>query len=485
MQKSIRFVIDDRIQEIDLRKTPGIRPTTTLLHWLRSLHGHKGVKEGCGEGDCGACTVVLAEPSAEGKMVYRAVDSCLIFLPMVHGKQVITIENLAHPDHHDHFDLLHPVQQALVTLNGIQCGYCTPGMVMSLFALYKNHRNPSREVIGDALAGNLCRCTGYQPIIRAAESACAGSGVDRFTGKEAMVAGWIRQILSDTDTLRLTGSRQVYFKPFTLKEALRLRKENPGAILIHGSTDVSLRQTKRNERLPKLIDLSAVGELSFIRREGDHLIIGAGTTLETVKQYSEEHLPVLYRILKLFGSLQIRNLATIGGNLGSASPIGDTIPVLIALGAQLQLSSSHSSRILPLESFITGYHKTQLRKEELITGVRIPLPDPGDRVAAYKVSRRRDMDISTLSAGMRLQLSGRKIADISLLFGGMAATVKRAWVAENFLKGKPWEHETIVEAMKILENEFEPLSDARSGADFRRKAAANLLMRFFLETNAR
>jgi xanthine dehydrogenase small subunit len=411
-------------------------------------------------------------------MIYKAVDSCLIFLPMVHGKQVITIENLAVSG-----KILHPVQQALVEKNGIQCGYCTPGMVMSLFALFKNHHQPSREVIGDALAGNLCRCTGYQSIIEAAEKACSGHGADHFSEKERDVSEWIKMIRADREPIRIGSGKQTYFKPFTLKEALRLRKENPGASLIQGSTDISLRQTKNNETLPKIIDLSGIDELSFINEGKERIIIGAGTSLERIKQYSEAKLIPLNRILKVFGSLQIRNLATIGGNIGSASPIGDMLPLLFALNAGVTLTSMNGSRTIPISTFITGYRKTILAKDELITGVAIPLPDPGLRISAFKVSRRKDLDISTVSAAFRIRVSGGMIKDIALVYGGMAAMVKHARKAEAFLEGKPWNRDSVEGAMRIVENEFEPITDARSGAGFRRKAAAGLLMKFYLETS--
>jgi len=355
-------------------------------------------------------------------------------------------------------------------------------MVMSLFALYKNHRNPTREVIGDALAGNLCRCTGYLPIIGAAAEVCRDPHPDQFSGEEEKVLGLLRNIGTSDETIHLTGEGQSYFKPFTLKEALRLRKENPTAIIINGSTDVSLRQTKKREHLRKIIDLSAVAELSFVRKEDGKIVTGAGTTLESVSRFTEESLPALHSILKVFGSLQIRNLATIGGNIGSASPIGDTLPLLLALGTELKLSAPKSLKIITLEAFIKGYRKTTIAKDELITEVHIPLPAPEDKISAFKVSRRKDLDISTVSAAFRLRLEGNMVADAALVFGGMDAIPRHAWVTENFLKGKSWEPETVEEAMKTIESEFEPISDARAGAEFRRKVAANLLMKFYLET---
>ncbi|MEI6457176.1 MAG: FAD binding domain-containing protein, partial [bacterium] len=317
-----------------------------------------------------------------------------------------------------------------------------------------------------------------------AESVCADHGHDHFTEKESEIADWLLKIRAVEDTIRTGSGKQVYLKPFTMKEALRLRKANSGAILIQGSTDISLRQTKNKEPLPKIIDLSGVGELSFIRKEKDRIIFGAGTSLERIREFSENNLLPLYNILKVFGSLQIRNLATIGGNIGSASPIGDTLPLLFALGAEVTLTSLTASRTIPIDGFITGYRKTLLAKDELITEVAIPLPDPVSRISTFKVSRRRDMDIATVSAAFLIRISDGVIRDIALVYGGMAAMVKHAREAEAFLKGRPWTREVAEGAMKIVENEFEPIADARSGAGFRRRAAASLLMKLYLETSA-
>ncbi|MFA5781035.1 MAG: xanthine dehydrogenase small subunit [Bacteroidales bacterium] len=480
MQNTVRFVLDDRIVEVDFSKFPELKPTTTVLNYLRSLPAHKGVKEGCAEGDCGACTVVIAEPNSNNKLVYKTLDSCLVFLPMIHGKQLITVENLAISEKKE--KILHPVQQLMVDTNGSQCGYCTPGIVMSLFGIYKNHHNPSREIIEDALTGNLCRCTGYQPIIEAAQRACTNNGKDHFSGKEKDTIALLKEITGNKKTLEIKTEKQKYLKPFTLKEALGLRKENPDAILINGATDVALRQTKKKELLANIIDISGVDELKSFREDKENFIFGAGLSMEQVREFSSDKLPALYKILRVFGSLQIRNIATIGGNVGSASPIGDTLPVLFAYGAKIKLHSGTSERTVNIEEFIKGYRQTDLKNDELITEVIVPKYGNDTLIDSYKVSKRKDLDISTVSGTFRLKLGNEKVTEIVLAFGGMAAMTKRAVKTEKFLNGKKWSRESVKAAMNILAEEFTPLSDARSEAEYRRMAAKNLLMKFYVET---
>ncbi|MDP1622846.1 MAG: xanthine dehydrogenase molybdopterin binding subunit [Bacteroidales bacterium] len=479
MADTIRFVLDNRIEYVVFSESSGLTPTTTVLNYLRSLPSHKGVKEGCAEGDCGACTVVLAEAGDQGRLVYRTIDSCLVFLPMIHGKQLITIENLADTRK----KALHPVQQMMVESNGSQCGYCTPGVVMSLFGLFKNHHNPPREIMDDALTGNLCRCTGYQPILEAAEKLGKETQSDHFSGHESNTVDMLNSIHKDQETIQIKTGKQFYFRPFTISEALRLRKENPDAIVITGATDVALRQTKKKEALKSILDLSAVEELRFFREDHDSYHIGAGLTLEQLKGYSYQRMPALFNILKVFGSLQIRNVATLGGNVASASPIGDTLPLLIAYQAKIRVRSMDAERIIRVEDFILDYRKTDLRDHELITEIIIPKYETGTVVHSYKVSKRKDMDISTVGAAFRLTEKQGIVHEIILAFGGLAATPKRAVKTEKALTGKPWTQESIMQAMLTLGHEFTPISDARADAAYRKSAGRNLLMKFFIETS--
>lgn len=476
MLSEIAFVLDDRVVSLNFREADRITPTTTLLNFLRSLPNHKGVKEGCAQGDCGACTVVLGEPDEFGRMCYKAINSCLVFLPMVHGKQVITVENLrtASGD-------LHPVQRAFVYAYGSQCGYCTPGFVMSLFALYKKGDGASREEIEEAIVGNLCRCTGYQPIVEAAQRSCSTPQPDHFAEREAEVVQLLRSIPSES--IQIRTPQQLYFRPRTLEEAIKLRREFSGATLTCGATDVALRVTRNHEVLAEVIDLSAVEQLKSITENSSSLTVGAGATLCEIEKRAKRNFPALRDMLAVFGSAQIRNLATLGGNLATASPVGDSLPVLMAYGARVVLEGLDGRRELTVEDFITGYRRTALRPDEIIAAVVIPKLSNDTTVRWYKLSKRKDVDIATVSAAFRLMLdSNGTVHSIMLVYGGMADRPKRAETLEHYLVGKLWEYDTVDEAGDLLEKEFSPISDVRGSAEFRMIAAKNLLKKFWLDT---
>lgn len=476
MNSSISFVLDGRLVSLNFQDPAGPKPTTTVLNYLRTLPTHKGVKEGCAEGDCGACTVVIGELAPEEKIRYRSVDSCLVFLPMIHGKQLLTVENLKNEKGE-----LHPVQEEMVNTHGSQCGYCTPGIIMSLFSLYKNIDHPTREEIDDALTGNLCRCTGYKPIVEAAAKSCIHGTKDYFTTLQPQTAKLLRSI--STDSIHVKTLRQQYSRPTTLQEALLLKRQHSDAFVICGATDVALRVTKQHELLKEIIDLSAIEELKTVDETPSTLSIGAGVPLNDAMPLIGKHFPALYDMLTVFGSQQIRNLATFGGNLGTASPIGDTLPVLIAYDGRVELQSLDGKREVPLDEFIVGYRKTARKPDELIAAVTIPKMTNGAMVRSYKISKRKDLDISTVSAGFRLELAGgNRIENIKLAYGGMAEQIKRATRTEQFFVGKNWDRETVEEAMLQVDKEFTPISDARSGAEFRTVAARNLLLKFWSET---
>ena len=478
MQQTISFVLDGKIQTIDFREQ--YEPTTTVLNFLRSSPLHKGVKEGCAEGDCGACTIVIGELSSDKKMQYKAIDSCLVFLPMIHGKQLITVENLSAKTVSS--EILHPVQQTMVDGNGSQCGYCTPGIIMSLFSLYKTENDPSKETIEDALTGNLCRCTGYKPIIEAAAKACVNKGEDQFTQNEKHIVDLLLQIKNETHSLEIITKRQKYFQPKTKAEALILRNKMQNSVLLSGATDVALRVTKRHELLDEIIDLSNIDELKKCSKTDYILKFGAGMNLEDVKTISKNELPALHEALVVFGSKQIRTLATLGGNLGSGSPIGDTLPVLMAYNAEIKLKSTEGERIVAMNKFILGYRQTARKPNEIITKIIIPKPEENTKVKFYKVSKRKDLDISTVSAGFSVTLEKNKVSAITLTYGGMAAVTKNAVKAETFLMGVEWTRENIEKAMDMIYTEFTPLTDARAGAEFRKLAAKNLLLKFWNDT---
>ncbi len=474
----LTFVMGGKIIQVDFSVTGSLSPTTTVLNYLRSLSDRKGTKEGCAEGDCGACTIVLGEAGEDGKIHYRAVDSCLLFLPMVHGKQVITVEDLREPD-----GKFHPVQTAMVENFGSQCGYCTPGFIMSMFALYKNIGKPSREEIENALTGNLCRCTGYRSIIEAMAKACVHRSIDHFTREEPQILDLLRSI--PNRAIHIKNDSQEYIRPASLGEALSLKHQHPEAVVISGATDIALRVTKNFEVLRFIIDISDVPETRLVEEDGLTLRIGSGVTLSSVIPMVARDFPALSDMLRVFGSQQIRNVATLGGNLGTASPIGDTLPVLIAYGARVTLESLNGRRELPLDDYFTGYRKTLRKNDELISSIILPKPPARVHIKSYKVSKRKDLDISTVSGGFRLELDGdRAVSSVVLAYGGMAERPQRAHLTENFLAGKRWERGTIDEAMSLIENDFAPISDARSSAALRRVAARNLLLKFWSETSS-
>jgi len=395
---------------------------------------------------------------------------------VLHGKQLITIENLKSSEGN-----LHPVQQAMVDSHGSQCGFCTPGIVMSLFALYKNEVKPSRDKIDQALSGNLCRCTGYSPIIDAAEEICKTRGKDHFSTSEQAILKLLRYI--KRNSLRLITDNQKYFCPLSVNEALRLKRKYPKAISVNGATDIALRVTKNHETLTRIIDLSFISSLKGISHKKNNTEIKAGTTLSELKQYANKRFPAIHKMLTVFGSDQIRNMATIGGNLATASPIGDIAPVLIAYNAKIELVSKEKKRKLDIEEFITGYRKTAARKNELISTIIIPHTQKDIKIEFYKFSKRKELDISTVSGGYRLQLSkDNKVKSLKLAFGGMAVTTKRADKTEKYLSGKDWNLRSMEDAGKYLEKDFTPISDARAGSEGRMVAAKNLLIKFWSDT---
>lgn len=475
MTNEITFLHNHSLKTLSLDATD-LSPSTTVLNYLRKT-GFCGTKEGCAEGDCGACTVALGELK-DDRIVYRPLTSCLLLLAKLHGKHLITVEGLADQTK------LHPVQEALVDNDGSQCGYCTPGFVMSLFTLYKQEDTEVDDPeILDALAGNLCRCTGYKSIKSAAKKACEHTlRADSYTVKETETIEKLKSIKHTS--LSIATESGNYFMPDSLEEALKIRNEYPNYRLLCGASDLALLITKKNLVLSEVIDLSNVKELKRIVSSEDHVQIGSSVLLEDVRKYLGEGFAALSDTLNVFGSRQIRSAATFGGNIGSASPIGDTIPTLMALKANVEVQSVRGSRLIPIEEFIVGYRSTLLEADEIITSIHLPkVTDENTVVRWYKISKRRDLDISTVSGGFRLLLKNGFVEEINLFYGGMAASVKRASNAESALIGNNWQDESVIaEAAESLKDDFTPISDARSGAEARALMAKNLLWKFWNET---
>lgn len=465
---NISFVFRNEIKTIDFENSE-YTPNTTLLEFIRSNENTKGTKEGCNEGDCGACTVVIVEQTKEG-IKYRAVNSCVMFLASVHGKQVITIEDLGTVEN------LHPIQQIFVDEHASQCGFCTPGFIMSLFAQKAQKNDSSKDELVEAMTGNLCRCTGYRPIVSSAEDLSKVKDLkdfDKFYKKD---------LLKNIDTknyIEIHKNNYDYFLPFSLNDALILKSDFPDYIVTSGGTDLVLKVTKRKEAIFNIIDISSVFDIEGIEETENNYTIGAGTKIEDIYQFSKDKIPALAEMLSLFGAKQIRNRASIGGNIATASPIGDFMPVLFALDVKLELSSVDNKREVPIEEFVNGYRTTVLAKNELITKIIIPKNTDNRIIKSFKVSKRMNLDISTVSAGFMFLIENNFIKEIKLAYGGMAEMTKRALKTEKFLIAKEFSETNILEASKILEQEFKPITDARSSDIARKIMAKNLLIKFY------
>ncbi len=448
----IRFVLNGALHEVP----GGVPPTTTMLDYLRDRLRMTGTKEGCAEGDCGACTVVRY--GASGKA--EAVNSCLMQVGQADGMEILTVEGLEGANG----GALMPVQQAMAEGDGTQCGFCTPGFIGALYALQQSGEKIDDATIHDALAGNLCRCTGYRPIVDAAHAACA-SAVPYAPAK----------VPAAEPMHEAAGQR--FHAPATLAELLDLRAAHPNAMLLAGGTDLGLLVSKSRQRPEIVIHTARVAELRRIEETADALVIGAAATYTEALPLIERLYPSFGTLIRRIGSGQIRNLGTIGGNIGNASPIGDTPPCLIALGATLTLASKAGEREIAIEDFFLDYRKTDLNPGEVIRSIRLPKPAKDADFRVYKISKRYDQDISAVVGAFALVLDGGKVKSARIAFGGMAATPKRATAAEAALAGMAWTEEAAAVAGDSLSSDFAPISDHRATSSYRLRVARNLFVR--------
>ena len=463
----IKFVYQDQITEV---RNPD--PNETLLNYIRTKLKKTGTKEGCAEGGCGACTVVLAELK-NNEINYKAINSCITFLPTLQGKQLILVEDLISKD-----SSLHPVQQAMVDYHGSQCGFCTPGFVMSLFSMFKKHSKFEDDIIKDSIAGNLCRCTGYQPIIKAAKSLKNKDKIDHFTRNKKNTINLLKKINNKSIAIYNKGKK--YFAPRYVQELKKILKKNINSSLISGGTDLSLIVTKERKDINSVIYMNSISELNYIKNNNKYIEVGASTPLIELESYIRKYYPDFTQILKRYGSVQIRNVATVAGNIATASPIGDCLPLLISLNAQIVLQNLKKAKILFLDSFFISYRKTQLKKGQFIHSIRIPLFQ-NNTFKAYKVSKRFDDDISSVCAAFNLEIVKNKVKNVRIAYGGLAAIPKRAINCEKILSNSSVTEEIIYKAKKALEKDFKPISDMRASGLYRMEVAKNLLEKCCVE----
>jgi xanthine dehydrogenase small subunit len=472
IRQAIRFRRQGQTVELT-----GFDPRTTLLDYLREQEGSTGTKEGCAEGDCGACTVVLGR-LCNGRLTYRAVNACILLLGQLDGAELLTVEDLARNE------ALHPVQAALVEQHGSQCGFCTPGIVMSLFALYHEAPRPvGRPAVCDALAGNLCRCTGYRPIIDAALRVCADEAADHFTAVRAEAAAHLAALADDRHVL--VGQENRFFAAPASEDALAaLCARHPEATLVAGCTDVGLRITKGLAPLDKIVWLGRTG-LDWLHREPHAISIGATVPHAEAAAALADLDPDLGELMRRFGSVQVRVSGTVGGNIANGSPIGDLAPALIALGARLELRRGERIRSLALEDFFLAYGRQDREPGEFVRRVAVPRLQANQAFRCFKVSKRVDEDIAAVAGAFRLTLEGRRIAAARLAYGGMAATPKRARAAEEALRGASLDGPVSWEAaLAALGQDYQPLSDHRASAGYRALVARNLLFKALAEIAA-
>jgi xanthine dehydrogenase small subunit len=472
VRNQLRFILND--QDVLLNE---ISATRTLLDFLRLDQRMTGSKEGCAEGDCGACTVLVGRLSGD-ELVYESVNACICFVGSLDATHVVTVEHLSAAN-----APLHPVQQAMVDNHGSQCGFCTPGIVMSLYGLWMQDTNPSTNAIETALQGNLCRCTGYAPIIKAGKaiSSYGALAADPLVIERQSIKARL-QALRDGKRVEVGEGRDRLIVPASADDLAEVYAANPTGTLVSGATDVGLWVTKFMRDIGPMIFIGEVPQLHRIEETATALKLGAGVTYTEATDAIIRRFPQLEELWMRIGGAQVRNKGTIGANIANGSPIGDTPPPLMALGASITLRKGNVRREVKLEDFFIAYGKQDRQPGEFVESVTIPSLPEGEQFACYKITKRKDEDISALCGAFRVKLDGDKVAAVTIAYGGMAATPKRARAVEAALLGKAWTVATVEAAIPAYAEDYQPLTDMRASAEYRLLAAQNLLRRFFLET---
>ncbi len=469
-ENKVQFIYENKLIELE---NPD--PNQTILNFIRDELKQTGTKEGCAEGGCGACTIVLGELENK-KIRYKAINSCISFTPSLHGKQLIVVENLVSKN-----GSYHPVQEAMAKYHASQCGFCTPGFVMSIFAMSKNKIKNNEDDIKDAISGNLCRCTGYRPIIDAAKN-IKETLSDEFNKNSKKTINLLKKIHSKS--IIIENNNKKYFAPKTINELKAVIQKNTNFDFLSGGTDLSLKVTKNRQEIKKIIDLKNIQELNFIKIKNNKIIIGSTTPLINFEKFILKYYPDFNSILRRYGSVQIRNVGTIGGNIATASPIGDTLPLLLSLNAKLIIQTKNGNKEVFLNNFFIKYRKTKLKKGEFIKSIVIPIYK-NHNFKAYKISKRFDDDISSVCASFNFKIKNQRIHDVAIAYGGMAEIPKRARNCENFLKNSKFSEDIFEKAKNLLKKDFSPISDMRASKKYRLEVAKNLLLKFYIETKTK
>ena len=466
IKNEIEFILNDELIKIN-----NVDTNVSVLNYLRIDKRLTGTKEGCASGDCGACTAIIAELT-NNKLEYKAINTCIMFLYSLHGKQLITVEHLSNSK-------LHPVQQSMVDNHGSQCGFCTPGFVMSMFGMYKDKVKPSNQNIDEYLAGNLCRCTGYNSIKKAAKKMYSYGKKDKFSKNENKIIKLLKMI-KHNDIL-ISKNNNKFYIPLNLKNLIQYTQNNKQYKFVTGGTDIALEVTKKNNTINSLIYLGNNRDLNYIKIKRNYINIGSATPINKIIPILKKYYPSFADMFDRYGSTQIRNVASIGGNLGSASPIGDSLPALLALNAKLILQSKNQ-RLLDIKDFFKAYRKTALKNKEFIKEIRIPILK-SHIFKCYKISKRIDDDISSLFVAYLMKLKNNIIIDINIAYGGMDSIPNFAFKTQKYLIGKEFNLKNIDKSKQMIEKDFTPLTDVRASSTYRKLVSKNLMDRLFLEIN--